>query len=66
MSTAAVSDRQREWEALIAMAYRPMRERDPELVRKACEEMDAGREEIRKRIGIVDVAVELVREARDS
>ena len=64
MSTVITSEAQREWDTLIAMAYRPMRERDPELVRKACEEMDAAREELRKRIGIVDVAVELIRAAR--
>lgn len=66
MSTATISEAQRKWEELIAMAHRPMRERDPEVVRKACEEMDAAREEIRKRIGIVNVAVDLIREARDS
>ena len=41
-----------------------MSQRDPEMVRKACEEMDAAREELRKRIGTIEVAVELVRDAR--
>ncbi|HZN36835.1 MAG TPA: hypothetical protein VFB80_23560 [Pirellulaceae bacterium] len=39
-------------------------ERDPEAMRKACEEMDAAREELRRRIGTVDVAVDLIRDAR--
>lgn len=38
---------------------------DRETIRKACEEMDRLREETRKRVGVVDVAVELVRDARD-
>lgn len=39
--------------------------RDPEAVRSACEQMDRMREEIRKRVGIVDVAVPAIREVRD-
>ena len=39
--------------------------RDPEAGRKAREDMDRMREETRKRIGTVEVAVELVRDARD-
>ena len=39
--------------------------RDPELMRQAAEEMDAGREEIRNRLGEMSIAVELVRETRD-
>ena len=38
---------------------------DREAMRKACEEMDRLREKTEKRVGIVDVAVEMVREARD-
>jgi hypothetical protein len=41
------------------------REPDPETMRAACQEMDRLREEIRKRVGTVDVAVEFVRDARD-
>lgn len=41
------------------------REPDREAMRRACEEMDRMREETRQRVGIVDVAVELVRDARD-
>ncbi len=39
--------------------------RDPEVARKARERMDLEREELRKRIGTTDVAVDLVRDARD-
>lgn len=41
------------------------REPNRETMRRACEEMDRMREETRKRVGIVDVAVEFVRDARD-
>jgi hypothetical protein len=40
--------------------------RDPEAVRKACERMDRMREEMRRRTGDVEVAVDLIREARDA
>jgi hypothetical protein len=39
--------------------------RDPEVMRKAVEQLSRSREETRKKIGTVDVAVELVRDARD-
>ncbi|MDB5336173.1 MAG: hypothetical protein JWN70_1792 [Planctomycetaceae bacterium] len=39
--------------------------RDPEAVRLACERMDQMSEEIRKRIGTVDIAVPAIRELRD-
>ena len=39
--------------------------RDPAVGQRAREEMDCMREETRKRIGTVEVAVELVRDARD-
>ena len=39
--------------------------RDPEEMRQACENMDRMREELRRRIGIVNVAVDLIRDARD-
>jgi hypothetical protein len=39
--------------------------RDPEDARKACERMDRMREELRQRIGETDLAVELIREARN-
>jgi hypothetical protein len=66
MSIATPPTALTEWQAAIAQAYLPMSQRDPELVRKACERMDRMREELRARIGTVEVAVELVRDARDS
>lgn len=39
--------------------------RDPEAMRQAAEEMDQMREDLRKRIGTVEVAVELIRDARN-
>ena len=39
--------------------------RDPEAVRLACERMDQLREEIRDRVGTVDIAVPAIRELRD-
>lgn len=42
-----------------------MGERDPERMRRAIEAVEQNREETRKRIGTVDVAVDLIRDARD-
>jgi len=39
--------------------------RDPETMRKAREEMNRMREELRQRIGTVEIAVDIIREARD-
>ena len=39
--------------------------RDPEAMRKACERMDRMREELRQKHGEMNVAVDLIREARD-
>ncbi len=39
--------------------------RDPEIIQKACDDMDRMREETRERIGIVEVAVDLIRDARN-
>jgi len=39
--------------------------RDPEIMRRAAERMDRMREDLRRRIGDLDVAVDLVREGRD-
>jgi hypothetical protein len=41
-------------------------QRDPEVARRSRERIDREREELRKRIGTVDVAVDLIREARNS
>ena len=39
--------------------------RDPRAMDEAAREMDEGREEIRSRLGELDIAVDLIREARD-
>ena len=39
--------------------------RDPETLRRAREEMNRMREELRQRIGTVQVAVDLIRDARN-
>lgn len=39
--------------------------RDPEIMREACESMDRQREEIRRKHGILDIAVPAIRELRD-
>jgi hypothetical protein len=38
--------------------------RDPVAMDRSADEMDQGRQEIRQRLGVVNLAVELVREAR--
>jgi hypothetical protein len=52
-----------ELEAAIDRVVRGVR--DPEAAARACEEMDCAREELRQRIGETNIAVELIREARD-
>jgi hypothetical protein len=39
--------------------------RDPDAMNRACERMDRMREEMRQRVGEVEVAVDLIREARE-
>jgi hypothetical protein len=39
--------------------------RDPDAMRRAAERMDRMREEMRQRVGNVDLAVPLIRETRD-
>jgi hypothetical protein len=39
--------------------------RDPEVMRQACERMDRMREEIRRQHGVLNIAVDLIREVRD-
>jgi hypothetical protein len=39
--------------------------RDPETAEKACKDMDRMREDLRKKVGRLDVAVDLIRETRD-
>jgi len=45
----------------IAAGRRP----DPELARRAAERADRMREEVRRRHGILNIAVDLIREGRD-
>ncbi len=40
--------------------------RDPEIMRLACEHMDKLSEENRKRFGIQDIGVQIIREMRDA
>jgi len=40
--------------------------RDPDAMDPAAKEMDEGREEIKRRLGELNIAVELVRETRNS
>lgn len=39
--------------------------RDPEAMRKACERMDRAREELRKKHGELNIAVDLIRQGRE-
>lgn len=67
MSTAATPDTTAEaFEELQATIVRLVQgRRDPEAMRKACERMDRMREELRARIGTVELAVDLIRDARN-
>ena len=63
MSTATTSDALKELQVAVDRLMR--NERDPEAMRKACERMDEMREELRSRIGTVEMAVDLIRDARN-
>jgi hypothetical protein len=58
------TDLDAEYEAAIDRAMK--RVRDPVAMDQAAREMDEGREEIRSRLGEVNMAVELIRDARDA
>jgi hypothetical protein len=62
MSTETIADVSTKLEEAVASlrSGKP----DPETMKEAGEEMDRMREETKKRIGIVDVAVHLIRDAR--
>ena len=66
MSTEAINTEvtKQEFDELIGKLMRG-EPRDPEETRKSCERMDYMREEIRKRVGTVEVAVDFIRELRD-
>jgi len=63
MSTEIESTGMKELKDAIDRLVRGIR--DPIVADKARQEMDRMREETRKRVGIVEVAVEFVRDARD-
>lgn len=63
MSTDTPATGKHELEELIAKLMKG--ERDPEAAKKSRERMDRMREETRKRVGTVEVAVDFVRELRD-
>ena len=64
MSTDTIPDTDvHQLEVLIARLMKG--ERDPEAAKKSRERMDRMREETRKRVGTVEVAVDFVRELRD-
>jgi hypothetical protein len=58
------SDLDVEYEAALERAMRGVR--DPVAMEQAAREMDEGREEIRSRLGEVEIAVDLIRDARDA
>lgn len=63
MATAATPDMTNE---LSEAVHRMMNGiRDPAIAQRAREDMNRMREETRKRIGIVEVAVDLIRDARE-
>ena len=39
--------------------------RDRDAMRRACNQLDVAREELRKRVGTLDIAVDLIRSGRD-
>jgi hypothetical protein len=39
--------------------------RDPKIAEKACKDMDRMRRQLRKKVGALEVAVDLIRETRD-
>lgn len=63
MSTETPATSKHELENVIARMMTG--QRDPDVGKKAREDMDRMREETRKRIGMVDVAVQLIRDARN-
>jgi hypothetical protein len=67
MATAekpSATDFDAEYDAAIERAMHGVR--DPVAMERAAREMDEGREEIRSRLGEVEIAVDLIRDARDA
>lgn len=65
MSTDAITIAEAVKELDQAIARLMRSDRDPEIMRRAAERMDQMREDLRKRIGTVDIAVDLIRDARE-
>jgi hypothetical protein len=63
-SKPTATDLDAEYEAAIERAMN--RVHDPVAMDRAAKEMDEGREEIRSRLGEIEMAVELIRDARDA
>lgn len=57
------TDLERAYSAAIERAMKGIH--DPAIMKQAAREMDEGREEIRSRLGELNIAVDLIREARD-
>ena len=64
MATETIPSIDQELDDILAKLVKGER-RDPDAVRLACERMDRMREEIQKKVGIVDIAVPAIRELRD-
>ncbi len=63
MSTGITTELVHELQETLERAVNGVR--DPEEMRQARDEMNRMREELRQRIGTVDVAVDLIRDARN-
>ncbi|HVC92436.1 MAG TPA: hypothetical protein VND64_02040 [Pirellulales bacterium] len=63
MSTGAITDLVHELQVTLARAAKGVR--DSEEMRQARNEMNRMREELRQKIGTVEIAVDLVRDARN-
>lgn len=61
---STATDFDAEFEAAVERAMK--RVRDPVAMERASLEMDEGREEIRSRLGELDMVVDLIRSARDA
>jgi hypothetical protein len=65
MEQVSLLQAEQDLEKAISQAYLPVHHRDTVMVQQACDRMDRMREELRSRIGTVDVSVQLIRDVRD-
>jgi hypothetical protein len=63
IETAATDQARKELEEVVDRLINGVR--DPEAIRKSRQRLDRMREELRQRIGTVEVAVDLIRDARN-